>query len=125
MTAQTARGRLLRLLADNPDPDFRKSDALLRGWVQGLADPHGMMPAATLITGHWFRESPVQPDGSDGYWICGRCGGHRGYHVEAEGHWRKPLHAFVQTRNFPTQCKACGRRRRHTTHTPLWWDQLT
>lgn len=125
MSGESSRERLLRLLAEDPDPDFTKSDALLRGWVQGLADETGALPEPALITGHWFREGPVQPDGSDGYWICGRCGGHRGYHVQAEGDWRKPLHPFKAMRNFPSQCKPCGRKRRHTAHAPLWWDQLT
>jgi hypothetical protein len=74
-----------------------------------------------LVTDHWFREGPGLPDGSDGYWICGICGGHRGDHVQAEGAWRKPLHAFVLQRNFPSHCRTCGRRRRHTVHAPLWW----
>ena len=123
MTARAARERLLRHLAENPDPDFAKSDALLRGWVQGLADPNGALPEPALITGHWFREGPIQPDGSDGYWICGRCGGHRGYHVQVEGDWLLPLHTFVPQRLSPIRCKPCGRRQRHTVHTPLWWDQ--
>lgn len=78
-----------------------------------------------LITDHWFREGPARPHGFDGYWICGLCGGHRGYHVQAEGDWRKSLHVFVPQRNSPVRCKPCGRRRRHSTHAPLWWDQVT
>lgn len=78
-----------------------------------------------LIADHWFREGPPSWDGSDGYWICGLCGGHRGYHVQAEGDWRQRLHVFVPQRNSPVRCKPCGRRRRHTTHAPLWWDELT
>jgi hypothetical protein len=39
VTAESARERLLRLLADSPDPAFTQSDALLRGWVQGLPAP--------------------------------------------------------------------------------------
>lgn len=80
MTAETARERLLRLLADSPDPDFTRSDAVLRGWVQGLADPHGALPEST--------------------------------------------HTFVPQRHSPARCRPCGRRQRHTTHTPLWWDQV-
>lgn len=85
-----------------------------------------MTAAQPLVTGHWFRAGPVQPDGSDGYWICDyrRCGGHRGYHLQAEGHWLLPLHPFVRTRNFPSHCRTCGRRRCHTTHTPWRWDDL-
>jgi hypothetical protein len=73
-----------------------------------------------LITAHWFREGPVRPDGSDGYWICGfnGCGQHRGDHVQAEGQWLLPLHAFVPQRHAPSRCKPCGRHRRHTAHTP-------
>lgn len=78
-----------------------------------------------LITDHWFREGPPSSDGTDGYWICGLCGGHRGCHVQVEGAWLKALHPFTPMRNFPSQCKPCGRKRRHTTHAPLWWDHLT
>jgi hypothetical protein len=79
-----------------------------------------------LITDHWFREGPVQRDGSDGYWICGYqgCGQHRGYHLQAESDWTKPLHTFVKMQIRPKHCKACGREWRHTTHTPWTWDQL-
>lgn len=78
-----------------------------------------------LITDHWFREGPVNPDGSDGYWICDRCGQHRGDHLQAEGHWLKPLHSFTPQAHWrPTHCKTCGRERRHTTHTPWTWAQL-
>lgn len=77
-----------------------------------------------LITDHWFREGPVHPDGSDGYWICDRCGQHRGDHLQAEGHWRLPLHSFVKMRTRRKHCKACGREWRHTTHTPWLWEQL-
>lgn len=77
-----------------------------------------------LITDHWFRERPVRADGSDGYWICDRCGQHRGDHLQAEGHWRLPFHGFTPQRIRPTQCKRCGRRQRHTTHTPWLWEQL-
>ncbi|MFE0207038.1 hypothetical protein [Streptomyces sp. NPDC058985] len=80
-----------------------------------------------LITDHWFREGPVQPDGSDGYWICGYqgCGQHRGDHLQAEGDWLKPLHPVVPMRIRPSHCKACGRHHRHTTHVPWRWEQLT
>jgi hypothetical protein len=77
-----------------------------------------------LITEHWFRPGPVNPDGSDGYWICDRCGQHRGDHLQAEGHWLKPLHSFVTTRIRPKHCKACGQEWRHPTHTPCTWEQL-
>lgn len=77
-----------------------------------------MIPRPPLITAHWFREGPVQPDGSDGYWICDRCGQHRGDHLQAEGHWLLPLHTFVPKRHWPSHCKPCGRHRRHTVHTP-------
>lgn len=78
-----------------------------------------------LIDDHWFRESEPDPSGyPDGYWICGRCGGHRGCHVQVEGDWRLPLHAFVPKQHVPSHCKPCGRRSRHTVHVPLWWDQL-
>jgi len=78
-----------------------------------------------LITDHWFREGPVQPDGSDGYWICDRCGQHRGDHLQVEGHWLKPLHTFVPLVNYrPSYCRTCGRNHRHTTHTPWLWEQL-
>lgn len=78
-----------------------------------------------LITDHWFREGPGLPDGSDGYWICGRCGQHRGDHLQAEGHWLKPLHPFVGLVNYrPSYCRTCGRHHRHTTHTPWTWEQL-
>ncbi|MFF6866687.1 hypothetical protein [Streptomyces ardesiacus] len=83
-----------------------------------------MTSRTPLITDHWFREGPVQPDGSDGYWICGRCGQHRGDHLQAEGDWRKPLHTVVPMRIRPSHCKACGRHHRHTTHTPWTWEQL-
>lgn len=92
--------------------------------MASLTVPRRSPWADELITDHWFREGPVRPDGTDGYWICGLCGGHRGRHVEAEGDWRKPLHRFTPMRNFPSQCKPCGRKRWHTTHLPLWWDQL-
>ncbi|MFI0900511.1 hypothetical protein [Streptomyces sp. NPDC020983] len=81
--------------------------------------------AEELIADHWFRAGPPSWDGADGYWICGLCSGHRGRHVQAEGDWRKALHAFVPQRHAPSHCKPCGRRRRHTTHAPLWWDELT
>lgn len=86
-----------------------------------------MSGGTPVITGHWFREGPGLPDGSDGYWICGYkgCGQHRGHHVQAEGQWLLPLHAFVPKRHAPSVCKPCGRRRRHTVHAPLMWDQLT
>lgn len=80
-----------------------------------------------LITDHWFRAGPVRPDGTDGYWICDYqgCGQHRGDHLQAEGHWRKPLHTFVPLANYrPSYCQTCGRERRHTTHTPWTWEQL-
>lgn len=79
-----------------------------------------------MITDHWFREGPVQPDGSDGYWICdyNGCRQHRGDHIQVEGDWLKPLHQFVRQRNFPSHCKRCGRRQRHTTHTPWMWADL-
>lgn len=80
--------------------------------------------ANDLITDHWFREGSVKPDGSDGYWICGLCGGHRGNHVQAEGQWTKPLHAFVPQRINPVRCKPCGRHWMHTTHTPWMWSQI-
>lgn len=77
-----------------------------------------------LITDHWFREGPVLPDGSDGYWICDRCGQHRGDHLQAEGSWLKPLHPFVPLVNYrPSYCRTCGRERRHTTHTPWLKEQ--
>lgn len=79
-----------------------------------------------LITDHWHREGPIQPDGSDGYWICDICGQHRGDHLQVEGHWRKQLHTFTpQARWRPTHCRTCGRHHRHTTHTPWTWEQLT
>lgn len=76
-----------------------------------------------LITTHWFREGPVQPEG---YWICGfnGCGRHRADHVQAEGQWTAPLHAFAPQRIRPSRCKPCGRHRRHTMHTPLMWAAL-
>lgn len=80
-----------------------------------------------LITDHWHRPGPVNADGTDGYWICNYrdCGQHRGDHLQAEGHWLKPLHAFVPLVNYrPRYCKACGREWRHTTHTPWTWEQL-
>lgn len=86
------------------------------------------MNARTLISDHWFREGPVQPDGSDGYWICDYrgCGQHRGDHLQAEGAWLKPLHPFVSLVNYrPKYCRTCGRHHRHTTHTPWTWQQLT
>jgi hypothetical protein len=81
-------------------------------------------PPPRVITGHWFREGPGLPDGSDGYWICGICGQHRGDHVQAEGQWLLPLHSFVPQRHSPSRCKPCGRRRRHTAHVPWTWAQL-
>jgi hypothetical protein len=78
-----------------------------------------------LITDHWHREGPIQPDGSDGYWICAICGQHRGDHLQAEGAWLKPLHPFVSLVNYrPKHCRTCGREWRHTTHTPWTWEQL-
>jgi hypothetical protein len=77
-----------------------------------------------LITDHWFREGPINPDGTDGYWICERCGQHRGDHLQAQGQWLLPLHTFAPQRIRPSHCKPCGRERRHTTHTPWTWDQL-
>lgn len=84
----------------------------------------GVSTRPPLIADPWFREGPVQPDGSDGYWICDRGGQHRGDHLQAEGDWRKPLHAVVPMRVRPSHCKACGRERRHTTHTPWKREQL-
>ncbi|MBH0246606.1 hypothetical protein I3W98_33135 [Streptomyces cavourensis] len=82
------------------------------------------MARRDLIADHWFREGPMRPDGSDGYWICDRCGQHRGDHLQAEGDWRKPLHVVVPMRVRPSHCKACGRHHRHTTHIPWTWEQL-
>lgn len=70
-----------------------------------------------LITAHWFREGPVQPEG---YWICGfnDCGQHRADHAQAEGQWTAPLHAFVPKRINPSRCRPCGKHRMNTVHTP-------
>lgn len=83
------------------------------------------MTRPPLITDHWHRPGPVLPDGSDGYWICTLCGGHRGDHVQVEGHWLLPPHAFVPQADWrPKHCRVCGRLWRHTTHTPWLWEQL-
>lgn len=73
-----------------------------------------------MITSHWFREGPVQPEG---YWICDYdgCGQHRGHHLQAEGQWLLPTHTFEPSRIRRSHCKPCGRHSRHTTHTPWTW----
>jgi hypothetical protein len=79
-----------------------------------------MLARPPLITAHWFREGPTQPDGSDGYWICGYngCGQHRADHAQAEGQWTAPLHPFVAQRINPSRCQPCGKHRKNTVHTP-------
>ncbi|MFD9598579.1 hypothetical protein ACFWA9_38255 [Kitasatospora sp. NPDC059973] len=78
-----------------------------------------------LITEHWFREGPIQPDGSDGYWICGwpGCGQHRADHAQAEGQWLLSPHPFQPQRIAPSRCYTCGYHWRHTRHVPWRWDQ--
>lgn len=82
------------------------------------------LPRVGLVTSHWFREGPIQPDGSDGYWICGYrgCGRHRSDHVQYEGHWLLPLHTFVPQRTNPVRCRPCGWHWLNTIHTPWAWD---
>ncbi|MER0476832.1 hypothetical protein ABR737_00415 [Streptomyces sp. Edi2] len=77
-----------------------------------------------LVTAHWFREGRVQPSG---YWICGfgGCGRHRAEHVQAEGQWLDPVHAFTPRRTAASRCRTCGYHRRHTRHLQWAWDQYT
>lgn len=82
------------------------------------------MAEPELIRDHWHRAGPVNPDGTDGYWICVICGGHRGYHLQAEGAWLLPLHPVRTMRTRPNHCRTCGRHHSHTTHTPWLWSQL-